>query len=241
MRAKRTSHLQQLTTSASSAPLPHPQRHHTATPRHVAHALPAGAVSRDAASAQQRAAAPATAAGGLSAVSGQFSDKVPRAGFPLRTGKVDVARLCYAGHQVAVVLQRKPPHEGAPVTRYVAQICTPHSPYCELAAAGNGLPTTAEEDRPVWGVPSRHGLPCLPARCAHAVSPVPLPARAPQNTDCTCLCGSYVPSARAYGVQLSRLCEVRICECSRSAATPADAPLRLACARCLFASAYACA
>eukprot|EP00892_Ulva_mutabilis_P008776 jgi/Ulvmu1/6270/UM028_0128.1 len=109
-----------------------------------------GAISRDTPRTQPRAAPPGSAAAAVP--SSQFADKVPRAGFPLRTGKVDVARLCHAGHQVAVVLQRRPEREGEPVTRYLAQVCTPHSPYCELAPAGNGLPTTAEEDRPVWGL-----------------------------------------------------------------------------------------
>lgn len=73
----------------------------------------------------------------------------PRAGFPVRTGRADVARLCQAGHEVLIVLQK--PNTN-PVERYVAQICTPHSPYCELPGTDFGMPVTAFEARPVWGV-----------------------------------------------------------------------------------------
>ena len=97
--------------------------------------------------------ADAAAAARKSRRSARFSDKVPRAGFHLRTGRADVARLCQAGHEVLIVLQRPIAKSGVAVERYVAQICTPHSPYCELPGTDSGLPVTTFDDRPVWGAP----------------------------------------------------------------------------------------
>jgi hypothetical protein len=80
-----------------------------------------------------------------------LANKVPRAGFPLRAGRTDIARLCHAGHQVVVVLQRERDADSNRVSRYIAQICTPHSPYCELPQLDMGTPTVPIDDRPVWG------------------------------------------------------------------------------------------
>ena len=137
----------------------------------------------------------------------RFADKVPRAGFHVRTGRTDVARLCHAGHEVLVVLQRPAgtgaktaseralaadlaakvtasaaadPGSGgngdamavweggsggadgskAKMERYVAQICTPHSPYCELPGTDSGMEVTASEPRPVWGMRLRDCAQC---------------------------------------------------------------------------------
>ena len=49
----------------------------------------------------------------------RFAHRMPHAGFPVRSGKVDIARLCHAGHEVAVVLQRG---TGPKVERYLAQV-----------------------------------------------------------------------------------------------------------------------
>ena len=82
----------------------------------------------------------------------------PRAGFPLRpaSSRWAIASLCRAGHDVAVVLQEAVGHPQAAgnVGRYLAQICTPHSPFLQHGAyAVDGEPPT--EEPPAWGAPHR--------------------------------------------------------------------------------------
>lgn len=133
----------------------------------------------------------------------RFSDKVPRAGFHLRTGRADVARLCQAGHEVLIVLQRPSATPGATVQRYVAQICTPHSPYCELPGTDSGMPVTTFDDRPVWGAaPLRfvlHTQTRLPrvAHYTHLVACVLLWCLLACSARCRALCRARAVGGRA--------------------------------------------
>ena len=81
---------------------------------------------------------------------------VPKSGFPRRPGssRVHIARLCRAGHEVAVVLQAavEDRQAGGSVRRYVAQVCTPHSPLLQDGAPpAEGEPDV--EEPPAWGAP----------------------------------------------------------------------------------------
>lgn len=76
----------------------------------------------------------------------------PRSGFPLRFSRWQIANLCRNGYEVAIVLQQPvvDKNRASRVDRYVAQICTPHSPYYHGDTSADS--EDGVEEAPAWGV-----------------------------------------------------------------------------------------